>query len=549
MLLTLSPPRSDCVKERNSFLSSGNSTPWLAHLSNTHKISLDYKVIYCTTARQNMAQVFAKRCERGQTTQIPHMYDLSVQNSLRSHPIGYVVNSHQIWEWFRFRDEVKNFEPLIDSLEHAFSNSVFCCGGNVRIQDEDVEDFILKVKPKSDSENEEEWKEFSLNNILPEELLKYSNPSQFGDLRKMKTVFDPEVRLAHEIETDRFDFGYVSKGSTDRFVQSDLLPGNFSIDYHIEEELVPGRRICLKRNKLGIYGKDGFFKSHVDTPSHKNMIGTLIVCLSSPHKGGELVIRHDGHEHVFDFSKLSNDSSIFQWAAFYGDCIHEVAPVAEGFRVAITYSILCEERSLKEVYCSTDEQAIKEHFEISAKCQLRSFAKVDCSLENLPRQLDSKTPEKVGFLLKHKYTLPGLQPNMLKGEDKGLFDYLVDKGWKCQLKTTLSRFMTTTVSVDIEDMDYEETHEIYEFKPYSESISSWIPEWSDRFSGWRNPFRGFREWRVGIPFIEIYRKPDESKLVRNNEGRSQWVGNEMHDVDVDKIYLDSALIVELACKK
>lgn len=175
-----------------------------------------------------MAQVFAKRCERGQATQTLHMYDLSVQDSLRSHPIGYVVNSHQIRERFRFRDEVKIFEPLMDSLEHAFSNSVFCCGGNVRIQDEDVEDFILKVKPKADSEDEEEWKEFSLNNILPEELLKYSNPSQFGDLKKMKTVFDPEVRLAHEIETDRFEFGHVNKKRTNRFIQSSVLPGKFS---------------------------------------------------------------------------------------------------------------------------------------------------------------------------------------------------------------------------------------------------------------------------------------------------------------------------------
>ena len=89
----------------------------------------------------------------------------------------------------------------------------------MRIQDEDIEDFILKVKPKADSEDEEEWKEFSLNNILPEELLKYSNPSRFGDLKELRTVFDPEVRLAHEIETDRSDFGYVNKSRTDRFVQ------------------------------------------------------------------------------------------------------------------------------------------------------------------------------------------------------------------------------------------------------------------------------------------------------------------------------------------
>ena len=176
------------------------------------------------------------------------------------------------------------------------------------------------------------------------------------------------------------------------------------------------------------------------------MIRTLIVSLASPHKGGELVISHDGHEHVFDFSKLSNDSSAFQWAAFYGDCIHEVRPVAEGFRVAITYSILCDERSLKRAYYSTTKRETEEHFEISEKCQSRSLAKVNCALEHLPELLGSKKIDEVGFLLKHKYTLPGLQPNMLKGEDKSLLCYLTDKDWKCQIKTTLSRFMTALIA-------------------------------------------------------------------------------------------------------
>ena len=365
----------------------------------------------------------------------------------------------------------------------------------------------------------------------------------------MKTVLDPDVRLAHEIETERFDFGYVSPRDPTRFLQSHVLPGEFSIDNHIQKELVPGRSMHLKRNKLGIYGKDGFFKSHVDTPSHDQMIGTLVVCLPSPHKGGELVVSHDGLEHVFDFSKLSDDPSKFQWAAFYGDCVHEVRSVIEGFRVTITYSIILGRLNEGYYHYERKKGTVQEHFETSAKCQLRSFIKVDCALKNFPERLGSKAPENIGLILKHKYTLPGLQPQVLKGEDKDLLDYLTGKGWKCQLKTILSRYMTTMVCIDIEDMDYEQTHEIYEFKPCNALDYEWhhpsLPEWSDRFSGQRNPWRGFREWRVGIPFIEIYRKPDEEKLVRNNEGKSQWVGNEMHDVDVDKIYLDSALIVKL----
>ncbi len=60
----------------------------------------------------------------------------------------------------------------------------------------------------------------------------------------------------------------------------------------------------------------------------------------------------------------------------------------------------------------------------------------------------------------------------------------------------------------------------------------------------------YRQRRVGIPFIEIYRKAQntEQQLVRNKEGGGSWIGNEVEDVGVDKIYLDSAVIVEL-CKE
>jgi hypothetical protein len=43
------------------------------------------------------------------------------------------------------------------------------------------------------------------------------------------------------------------------------------------------------------------------------------------HTGGELIISHGELSHTFDFSEYSKDK--IQWAAFYGDCIHEVKPV------------------------------------------------------------------------------------------------------------------------------------------------------------------------------------------------------------------------------
>ena len=312
----------------------------------------------------------------------------------------------------------------------------------------------------------------------------------------------------------------------------------------------------MDKNKLNIYGKGGFFKPHVDSPSSDSMIGTLVICLPSPHKGGELVVNHDGLQHVFDFSEHAADTKRVQWAAFYSDCIHEVKPVVEGHRITVTYNITLSECSLSDRYFEWDRGASRdkpldanENFEVSSRSSTRSLTKIDLALRNIRHLQGENSQSRVGFLLKHKYTVTGLHPQLLKGEDKELFDYLNANQWKCMLKSVLSRYQTTMVCINIEDMDYEETHEIYEFRP-SNSATPFTRNKSPLMSAMHSAFQGItirdlRQWRVGVPFIEIYRKPDDTKLLRNNEGRESWVGNEMHDVDVDKIYLDSAAIVEL----
>ena len=52
--------------------------------------------------------------------------------------------------------------------------------------------------------------------------------------------------------------------------------------------------------------------------------------------GGELVVRHQGKEIKFDWSK---DCQNIQWGAFYSDCEHEVLPVTSGYRITLTYNL------------------------------------------------------------------------------------------------------------------------------------------------------------------------------------------------------------------
>jgi hypothetical protein len=69
----------------------------------------------------------------------------------------------------------------------------------------------------------------------------------------------------------------------------------------------------------------------------ETQIGSLVVCLPSPFKGGDLVVRHHGQEVEFDWSAAS--ASTIQWAAFYSDCEHEIKTITEGDRITLTYNL------------------------------------------------------------------------------------------------------------------------------------------------------------------------------------------------------------------
>ena len=76
-------------------------------------------------------------------------------------------------------------------------------------------------------------------------------------------------------------------------------------------------------------GKDSFFKSHKDTPRSIDMIGSLVVIFPTPHKGGALVLRHDGQEYTFDshFELSRVQKRCIAYVAFYSDVEHEVTVV------------------------------------------------------------------------------------------------------------------------------------------------------------------------------------------------------------------------------
>lgn len=75
-------------------------------------------------------------------------------------------------------------------------------------------------------------------------------------------------------------------------------------------------------------------KQHFSRPLLQvaGMFGTLVINLPSDHKGGVLVVRHNGKQCVYGPSLLGAPDAGVSYVAFYADCEHEVKPVTHGYR-------------------------------------------------------------------------------------------------------------------------------------------------------------------------------------------------------------------------
>ncbi|KXG52467.1 Oxoglutarate/iron-dependent dioxygenase [Penicillium griseofulvum] len=196
------------------------------------------------------------------------------------------------------------------------------------------------------SESSEFFDEESINYEVPSlEKLTFNeivlvvdcDTASFG--RGKEEVIDPQYRKAGKLEPQNFltsfhpaDFGILQN------LEQILLP-NFNTD---KQNSLPFRKLSAELYKLNVYSApSGLFRKHVDTPRCPSQIGSLVVCLPSHFKGGNLAVRHEGKQVDFDWSHQS--ASAIQWAAFYSDCEHEIETITEGDRITLTYNLYATE--------------------------------------------------------------------------------------------------------------------------------------------------------------------------------------------------------------
>ncbi len=163
--------------------------------------------------------------------------------------------------------------------------------------------------------------------------------------------------------------------------------------------------------KLLLYEKGSFFLPHRDGEKVDRMVATLVIALPSAHKGGELIVRHEGREEIIRFAPRSEFQA--QFAAFYADCEHEIRPIKSGFRLALVYNLALA-KSKRTIAAPTSGEPI---------------AAVGRILERWKNALgkrgsSEKGGPKLAVLLDHEYTKAGLTIDTLKGVDRARADVL-----------------------------------------------------------------------------------------------------------------------------
>ena len=162
-------------------------------------------------------------------------------------------------------------------------------------------------------------------------MLDRCKPAPFGDGKT--TRYDRRVRDALRLKAERGGF------SIDGFE-----PESAGILQRIQQELIPHdpNPISADLYTVNVYTRGGHFAPHKDTPRGEDMFGTLVVCLPSQFRNGDLVLK-PGHRGIVQkigwgtaIEKQKSPNEL-HWAAFFGDVDHQIERIWSGARVTLTY--------------------------------------------------------------------------------------------------------------------------------------------------------------------------------------------------------------------
>eukprot|EP01133_Synstelium_polycarpum_P013006 gene13006-15297_t len=207
-----------------------------------------------------------------------------------------------------------------------------------------------------------------------------------------ETIVDTNVRNVWQIASDTFKIGKEWDDSLD------IILKKVAKDLGLGDE-----KIGANLYKMLIYQKGGFFLEHRDTEKESRMFGTLVISLPCAHKGGELVLNHNGS--VVELSLENSGKTSLNYAAFYSDCSHSVKVVTKGYRVCLVYNLVKSPKRKQ-----TDDEEPKEpnflhnHTDEIGNMLIAAFK-------------SNEEPGELVYVLRHRYSMAGLSQDRLKGHD------------------------------------------------------------------------------------------------------------------------------------
>lgn len=231
-------------------------------------------------------------------------------------------------------------------------------------------------------------------------LLAHSELAPFGEGEETKT--DVEVRNAQRV---------LGRGEIQitGFEPAAVLP---------EIEAAFASRVHLQAQLLDVlvYGVDGHFARHKDTPRTQHLVGTLVVEVPVQHAGGAFHVDDGTGEKVFDWSGGSKPGEL-RWVALFSDVDHRIAPVTSGTRVTLVYALVETQRLRSDP---------------ASKARLDRVSAAAKDIETLPLMI---------ACTRQVITVDRAQPmalDVLRGSDREIADALVGAGFRVAVRAYIA---------------------------------------------------------------------------------------------------------------
>ncbi|KAK1228340.1 hypothetical protein PQX77_008593 [Marasmius sp. AFHP31] len=204
-----------------------------------------------------------------------------------------------------------------------------------------------------------------------------------------RTIVDTEVRDTWEVDASKVQFQEPKWLSfMERVVQEvcQTLGVNFQAS-----------KPRAELYKLLVYETGSHFLPHVDTEKTNGMFASIIVVLPSRFTGGDAHVSHGTLRKVFNTSGPSlSKTTVLSW---YTDVTHEIKPIESGYRLALSYNLFHTTNSLRPSLSSQNDMIGRlRHIFLSWKQQ-------------------ESEPDKMIYMLDHKYSQASLSASALKGKD------------------------------------------------------------------------------------------------------------------------------------